>query len=117
VAVEGYAEEAFVRLEHLPDLAAPAPAPREPVALLPFQDNLVALRGGPALLCDPAHHAREIPVWGAARGETLGEAKYVALRSLVVGDRVAGFWEYDPDEGSVVYATFDPLTSQARRAV
>jgi len=83
-------------------------AAREAIAFLPFEDNLIALHGGSALLVDEAHHDVPVPVWGRGRGTTVGDARHMSFRSLVAGGRIAGFWEYDPEEEDVVFACFEP---------
>jgi len=82
----------------------------QPVALLSFEDNLLALHGGPALLVDKAHHA--MPVQELATGKTvpLGEAKHMTLRSVMAEGKIAGVWEYDPDARTVVAAGFAGLS-------
>lgn len=99
-------KDLYFALEELRDaLEDDAPAPAG-VALLPFEDNLVALHGGPAVLTDPAHHGIEVPVWGRGKGTTVGDAKHSALRSVVAGGELAGFWEFDPDAEEVAVACF-----------
>jgi hypothetical protein len=114
VAIEGVpevhylAEERRGLLETAQDTAARA------IALLPFEDNLIALHGGPALLVDAAHHAMPVPVWGSDRKATLGEARYMGLRSVVADGKIAGLWEYDPDAHEVVAAGFAELSKATR---
>lgn len=115
VTVDGLADEAFALEEDLPALRAPAPAAKS-LSMLPFEDNFIALHGGPGLFVDPAHRGRSIPVWGTTRGTTLGEATHMSMRALVEGDRIAGLWEYDPDEKRVVFGTFAPLSPARRKA-
>lgn len=79
------------------------------VALLPFEDNAVALHGGPGVLVDAAHHGRVVPSWGSSKPATLGDARHMAMRGLLCGDRLMGLWEYDPDAGAIVHATLDPV--------
>jgi hypothetical protein len=116
VAIEGYAEEAFVLEEDLPALRAPAPASKT-FSFLPFEDNFIVLHGGPGPFVDPKHHGRPIPVWGTTRATTLGEASHMSMRALTEGDRIAGLWEYDPDAKRVVFGTFDPLPPARRKAL
>jgi Winged helix DNA-binding domain len=101
-------EERRGLLETAPETAARA------IALLPFEDNLLALHGGPALLVDAAHHATPVPVWGSDRMTTLGEARYMGLRSVVAEGKIAGIWEYDPDAQAVVAAGFAGLSKATR---
>jgi winged helix DNA-binding protein len=84
------------------------------IALLSFEDNLVHLHGGPALLVDEAHHATPVSSWGMGRSTTLGEAKHLSLRAVLAGGKIAGFWEYDPDAREVVYRTFDKISASIR---
>ncbi|HEX8439111.1 DNA glycosylase AlkZ-like family protein [Archangium sp.] len=117
VAVEGFAEEAWVLEEELPTLREKAPATSS-LSMLAFEDGYLAFHGGPALLTDPKHHAREIPVWGNTKGGgTLGDTRYMHMRSLFDGDTLVGLWEYDPDAEAVVFGTFDKLAPKRRKAV
>jgi len=82
----------------------------QPVALLSFEDNLLALHGGPALLVDKAHHATPVPEWATGKTVLLGEAKHMSMRSVMAEGKIAGFWEYDPDTRAVVTAGFAGLS-------
>ncbi len=77
----------------------------------------MAFQGGPATLVDPAHHAIEVPVWGRSQGTTLGDATHSSLRTVVAGGRLAGFWEFDPDSGEVVVATFAPAPEELQAEI
>lgn len=90
---------------------------QEIVALLPFEDNLIALRGGPRLLVDPAFHGLSVPIWGSSRSSSLGEATHSAMRTILAGNQVAGFWEFDPPSGKVVTHCFAALNSNQKEAV
>lgn len=116
VEIEGVRDLHFLPEERR-GLLAPAleTAAAAAVAFLPFEDNLVHLHGGPALLVDEAHHATPVPSWGGmGRASTLGDAKHMALRSILAEGKIAGFWEYDPGARSVVYSAFDGLSADAR---
>ncbi len=105
-----------VAVDHLPDLFYLLHERRalldsswgtsQPIALLSFEDNLVALHGGPALLVDKAHHATPVPELATDKIVPLGEAKHMTLRSIMAEGKIAGFWEYDPDARTVVTAGF-----------
>jgi hypothetical protein len=84
------------------------------IALLSFEDNLMHLHGGPVLLVDEAHHATPVSSWGMGRSTTLGEAKHLSLRAILVDGKIAGFWEYDPDAREVVSRTFDKISDATR---
>ncbi|WNG50880.1 winged helix DNA-binding domain-containing protein [Archangium minus] len=116
VAVEGFADEAWVLEEELAHLREKAPATSS-VSMLAFEDGYLAFHGGPALFTDPKHHAWKVPVWGNTRGGTLGDARHMFMRSLFDGDRLVGLWEYDLDAGAVVFGTFDTLAPKRRKAV
>lgn len=111
VIVEGM-DACFAHETHR-DLLADAHG--DAVALCPFDDNLVALHGGPALLVDPAHHGVPVPVWGRTRGGTLGDARHIFARTVVAGGRIAGLWEYDPDARTVVLGCFDTVPKALRK--
>jgi Winged helix DNA-binding domain len=116
VAVEGFSDEAWVLEEELARLREPAPATSS-LSMLPGEDGYLAFHGGPGLLTDPKHHAREIPVWGSTQGSTLGDARHMGMRGLFDGDKLVGLWEYDPDAGAVVFSTFDKLAPKRRKEV
>jgi hypothetical protein len=116
VAVPGYADEALVLHSELEALKnAEADATR--ATLTGFEDNYTTLHGGPALLADRGHHGLKVDVWGSGKSTTLGAAKHLAYRALLVGDRLAGFWEYDPRTREIVTAPLDRVTPAARRAI
>lgn len=109
LAIDGHADESFGFPE---DREALAPA--NTVRLLSFQDSYVTDHGGPAVLCDPAQHGRVIPLWGSSKRSTLGEAKHISMRPILVGERLAGFWEYDPDRRQVAVGLFDGKKAPAQ---
>ncbi|MBX7080307.1 MAG: winged helix DNA-binding domain-containing protein [Nannocystaceae bacterium] len=87
-----------------PEARAWAEREVDTVALLPFEDNLVALAGGPARWIAREHLQLSVPVWGSKQSKPLGDARHLALRTIVAGDRIVGFWEYDPGKRDVVTA-------------
>ncbi|MBK6919142.1 MAG: winged helix DNA-binding domain-containing protein [Deltaproteobacteria bacterium] len=79
------------------------------VALLPFEDNLVALTGAPGQWIAPEHHDIAVPAIGtfaAGTSDAQGDAKRMHMRAIVAGDRIVGLWEYDPDRGTIVTRSF-----------
>jgi hypothetical protein len=116
VAVEGYADEAFVLEKDVAALKEAAPVATS-VSLLSFEDNYLTVHGGPGLLTDPKHHGIKVKKWGNTAGTTLGDAKHVSERTLFDGDRLVGFWEFDPSSGKIVHVTFDPLPPKRKKAV
>ena len=116
VAIPGYADEARVLDSELHALKnAESDATR--ATLAGFEDNYTTLHGGPAPLVDRMHHGLKVDVWGSGKSTTLGAAKHLAYRALLVGDRLAGFWEYDPGSREIVTAAFDRVSPAARRAI
>lgn len=87
------------------------------VAFLPFEDNLVALHGGPALLVDAAHHGLTVPRWSMRAPVTLGEARGMSLRTVVADGAVSGFWEYEPRSRTVAAAMLGSGPARAASAV
>lgn len=118
VAIEGVADVHYL-LEERRDLLDRAAEAASAVAFLPFEDNVVALHGGAALLVDPAHHEISVPSWGSRRsgGTPLREARHMSLRTVVADGRVAGFWEYDPDAREVVVGPFAKLPGAVGKRV
>jgi hypothetical protein len=116
VAVEGYADDAFVREEDLPELTKADRS--EAVSFLSFEDGFLTLHGGPGLMADPKHHGLNVESWGAmGKATTLGDAKHLATRTIVVGETLAGYWEYDLDTKRVVAATFDAAPPARAKAI
>jgi hypothetical protein len=94
-----------------PDAAAllkKSTASDEAVGLLPFEDNLVHLHGGPAWLVDPDHHDLPMPNWSSGKPEPLAKAHYLSFRPVLGDGRLCGFWDYDPDAKRVVAQYFAP---------
>jgi hypothetical protein len=93
-------------------------AQTHPIALLPFEDNLLALHGGPAALVDDDHHEMPVPSWGMGKkAVTLGEARHMALRCVVADGHVAALWEYDPAAREVVVGAFGASSRGHRTAI
>jgi len=93
---------------------------REPIApdvvrLLGFEDlGLVA--HSPALWFDRRHHSLGMPVWG--RGEhTLGGASHLFMRTVLIGDRMAGFWAWDPSRQTAEVALLEAPDAATRRSL
>ncbi|HEX8704303.1 MAG TPA: crosslink repair DNA glycosylase YcaQ family protein [Myxococcaceae bacterium] len=115
VFVPGYADESFVLAQELEALKEKAPA-KLPMSMLSFEDNYLTFHGGPGVLTDPKHHKRQVKKWGTTKGGTLGDVTHLSARTLFDGDRLVGFWEYDPSAESIVFNTFDPLPPKRKRA-
>jgi hypothetical protein len=116
VEIEGVGDIHYI-LEGRRDLLEAVRSLDSAIAFLPFEDNLMHLHGGPALWFDEAHHDLQVPAWGSSQTVSLGEAKHMALRCFLAEGKIAGFWEYDPDAHTVVYASFDKLSPRTRRQV
>lgn len=86
-------------------------------ALLPFEDNLIAYHGGPALMTETRHHSMQVPSWGSTAKGPLGAARHLAHRPAIAEGRLVGFWEYDPKAKTVVVGCFDAISVEARRAL
>jgi hypothetical protein len=115
VTIEGLPASGFA-LEEQRGWLESCEVPADSVALLPFEDNLVALHGGPALMVDFTHHRIEVPQWSGP-GKPLGQAHHVFFRSFVADGRIAGFWEYDSGAAQLCMAPFSGLSDRARQAV
>lgn len=121
VEIEGHAACAHVLEEDREPLAAAGPTPPVPV-FLPFGDNHIVTHGGPGALTDPVHHGMKVERWGSARATTLGAARHIDHRPLILGGELRGFWEFDPDRGAVAFGllgraprgTAGPLEEAAR---
>jgi hypothetical protein len=90
-------------------------APSEPqYELVMGLDNLVLHRRDLASVVDTAGEAaaRTQRVAGAALGSPDLEHQAIFDRG-----RLAGMWDYDPDAGEIVYATFEPLDAALKQAI
>jgi len=95
-------------------LAGEAVAP-DAVRFLGFED-LALVAHSPAAWFDPRHHGLTVPVWG--RGEhTIGGASHLFMRTVLVGDRMAGLWAWDPDRQAVEVVMLDAPTGAAGQSV
>lgn len=108
VQVGGVTEPCMALAEAAATLQACADA-SDAIALLPFEDNLLALQGGPEFFVDVRHHGLRVPTWGRDATVPLGAAKHMSFRTVVAEGRVAGFWEYDPDASDVQVVLFEPV--------
>jgi hypothetical protein len=83
---------------------------REPAArcaLLAGIDGLMLLRRDLAALLDPADAIRPLP--GGRTGERVGTAPDLPDHAIVDRGRLVGLWQFDPDEGEVVWWAFGPV--------
>jgi hypothetical protein len=112
VTVEGIADPSFA----LEDTSLAAEPGVQAVAFLPFEDSVVALHGGPALLVDEDHHALDVPRFGAAAAP-LGEAKHMMMRGIIAEGRIAALWEFDPDEERVVVGILGKVSPKTRAQI
>lgn len=112
VTIEGVRDPAWVMEDDVDVLAAArGPAPEElRFTFLPVGDNLGVVHGGPGMFVDQTHHELPVQTWGGdGAAMPLREARYLGHRFLLLGDRIAGFWEYDPESAEVVCHTFEPV--------
>lgn len=86
------------------------------VALLPFEDNLLAL-GTPGLLIEPAYHRRQVPTWGSSKKSALGDARHLSQRTVVAESKIVGFWDCDPDARAVAVACYDAVSAATRKRI
>lgn len=107
VTVQGWPVPGYVRGQDAGALAADDDGAGPVVHMLPANDNLGSIHGGPAPLVDPEHHGIEVKTWGGRGDATpLGSVNHLGMRPIVFGDRIIGIWEFDPDSGRVKYGTF-----------
>ena len=116
VAIEEHTRVA-VLLERDLDALTEAQPPASTFSFLPFEDNLLTVHGGPGVLANPRHHDREVKVWGRGKGSTLGDVRHLHQRPLLLGENLAGFWEFDPDAKEVITLPFDPLPAKSKKAL
>ena len=117
VDVDGLAGPCWL-LEDDVDALQRAAVPESSVALLPFEDNLITIHDGPAVHVDPRYHDLPVDAWGGtSKPVTLGTARHIGHRTVVAGDRVIGFWEFDIASSAVVCAPFAPVTGTLKAAL
>lgn len=107
VEVAGMDEIAWLppeRLDALDSLAAD-----DAFYFLSPQDNVLALRGSPSVLADPAHHARPVMAMTGQRTIPLKEARWMNQRILVRRGQWVGLWSWHIEEARVIYAPFSPM--------
>jgi hypothetical protein len=110
VTIAGMRDPAWVLDADVAALAAACPPEDTSFAFLSVGDNLAVVYGGPAVFVDPRHHDRPVDSWGSGeRVVPLGEARYLGHRMLLLGNRIVGFWEYDPVAAEIMCRTLDPL--------
>ena len=90
---------AYVHPEQLDSLLSAAPLPDGLVRLLGFED-LALVAHTPGAWFAPENHGLRLPVWGRG-SHTLGGAHHIAMRTVLVGEHMAGFWAWDPDARAV----------------
>ena len=111
VEVEGLPKPALLLAKDRGDLEA-VDSESEAFHFLPFEDNLLSVHGGPGLFTDPAHHDFPVERWGGAGARPLGEVKHLGRRPLLLGHRLVGFWEVEPESFEVVVGTFEAVPSK-----
>lgn len=117
VAVEGVDDPCFAAASTIAGATKAVDATKDAVAFLPFEDNVVALRGGARVWVDAAHHGVDIPVWGSSKTSKLGDARHPSLRSIVAGGGIVGFWEYEPKSKAVVTGLFGTVDKSTRARI
>ncbi len=106
VAIEGVDADLFVLPAQADGLQGAMD--EDDVHLLPAQDNLITLRGSPALLANPAHHTRELMAMGG-RTVVLQKARWVHQRPVFHRGEWIGLWDWDLDAQQVLVAGFAQL--------
>ena len=116
VEVEGWSAPGFIGKK---DARSIGDASLEPGwRLLPYQDTLLSMHGGPAPFVAPEHHDLKVKVWGGRGGPVaLRDANHLGHRPLMYGDALVGFWEWDPDSERVVVGTLDAPPRGTKKAL
>lgn len=87
------------------------------VALLPFEDNLVAFAQGLAPWFDTQHHDLALPNWGRAGTLSIGESRYASLRPILAEERFVGFWEFDPERQTIEVGLLEKVEKKTRARI
>ena len=117
VAVEGVDDPCYGSAATIAAAKKAIDATKDAIAVLPFEDNVVALRGGARVWVDDAHHDVDIPVWGSKKTSKLGDARHPSLRSIVAEGGIVGFWEYEPKAKTVVTGLFGKVAASTRARI
>lgn len=114
VTIEGHGE-AFVAAGQLDELVAAETLELPLVRLLGFED-LALVAHTPGAWFAPRHHSLRLPVWGRG-SHTLGGAHHLAMRTVLIGDHMAGFWAWDPDARAVEVVLLESTDAATARAI
>lgn len=107
VTIPGHAERAYALPEDLHPAAQAERQSEAALRFLPFADNLLVIHGGLGALCDAPEHDLQVPLWGGRKSsERLGDARHAALRAIVYGGELVGFWELSAHDSRLVHTLF-----------
>jgi hypothetical protein len=95
--------------------SALAAKPNEALALLGFEDNLVAFASGMSDWYRAEHHALPLPNWGRSGTVQLGASRFSQLRAIVAEGRLVGFWEFNPAAQAIEVMLLDPIAEQTNK--
>jgi hypothetical protein len=86
------------------------------VVLLPFRDNYLYFRRGLAPFIDRSAARAEVLDWRGRRAR-LADADSLHHHAIVMGGRLVGIWEYDPEPKRIAWAQLGMLTATQRKAI
>ncbi len=115
VSVEGWAKEAWIPTERLEELHRPrAEHGQSSFIFLPFRDNYLYFRRGIGVFLDQEGQQASVLDW-RNQSKLLGDLDSLHHNAILEGERLAGYWEYDPDGEEVVWQTCGRLHASRER--
>ncbi|MCP4435596.1 MAG: winged helix DNA-binding domain-containing protein [Actinomycetia bacterium] len=114
VDVEGHGA-AWCHADHFDELVSGEPIDPHLVRLLGFED-LALVAHTPAAWFADKHHDLRLPVWGRG-SHTLGGAHHLAMRTVLIGSHMAGFWAWDPERRAVEVVVLEATDAEGTEAI
>jgi hypothetical protein len=105
VSIQDWTEEAWIPADQTDALAhAKGQEDGQDFRFLPFRDNFLYFRRGLAVFLDPEDRELEVMDW-MNRRTVLADLESLHYNAIVLRGRLAGCWEYDPEEKCIVWKT------------
>jgi hypothetical protein len=105
VSIQDWTDEAWIPADQTDALAhAKVQEDGQDFRFLPFRDNFLYFRRGLAVFLDPEDRELEVMDW-MNRRNVLSDQESLHYNAIVFRGRLAGCWEYDPEEKCTVWKT------------
>jgi hypothetical protein len=117
VSVDGWVNEAWIPAETMDQLnASIEKSGADQLAFLPFRDNYLYFRRGLGVFLASEDRTVEVLDW-MRRPAALGDLDSLHHNSIILGGRLVGFWEYDPEDGRIVSRICSRVSAGVRRGI